>query len=66
MLCQSFLALGLVDEIRLMIAPVLLGEGLRLFGDSDAETRYTLKDVVAYKTAFVGLSYVSQSTNSKT
>src|SRR6202044_1737384 len=33
-LAQSFLKLGLIDEIRLMIAPVLLGEGLRLFGDS--------------------------------
>jgi dihydrofolate reductase len=32
MLCQHFLELGLVDEIRLTIAPVLLGEGLRLFG----------------------------------
>ena len=32
MLCQRFLELGLVDEIKLMIAPVLLGEGLRLFG----------------------------------
>jgi len=66
MLCQSFLALGLVEEIRLMIAPVLLGDGLRLFGDSGAETRWKLKDMVAYKTAFVELSYVSQSTNSKT
>ena len=32
MLCQRFLSLGLVDEIRLTIAPVLLGDGLRLFG----------------------------------
>ncbi|MGA2592418.1 MAG: dihydrofolate reductase family protein [Bryobacteraceae bacterium] len=30
MLCQSFLRLDLVDEIRLAIVPVLLGEGLRL------------------------------------
>src|ERR1700753_840458 len=32
MLAQRFLSLGLVDEIRLTIAPVLLGDGLRLFG----------------------------------
>src|SRR5581483_2594147 len=32
-LCQQFLVLGLVDEIRLTVAPVLLGGGLRLFGD---------------------------------
>ncbi len=37
MLCQRFLSLGLVDEIKLTIAPVLLGEGLRLFGDSLTE-----------------------------
>ena len=57
MLCQRFLALGLVDEIRLTIAPVLLGEGLRLFGDSLTEERWNLKDVVAYKNGFVELSY---------
>ena len=57
MLCQSFLRLGLVDEIRLSIAPILLGEGLRLFGDSNSEARWQLKDVVAYKTGFVELVY---------
>jgi dihydrofolate reductase len=30
MLSQRFLELGLVDEIRLTIAPILLGDGLRL------------------------------------
>ncbi len=63
MLCQSFLRLGLVDEIRLMIAPVVLGDGLRLFGDSGTEQKWHLKDVVAYKNGFVELSYRSQSTS---
>ncbi len=63
MLCQSFLRLGLVDEIRLMIAPVILGDGLRLFGDSGTEQKWHLKDVVAYKNGFVELSYRSQSTS---
>jgi dihydrofolate reductase len=54
---QSFLRLGLVDEIRLMIAPVLLGEGLRLFEDSGAEQRWRLKDVAGYKNGYVGLWY---------
>src|SRR5277367_3664986 len=57
MLSQSFLSLGLVDEIRLMIAPVLLGDGLRLFGDSGTEQEWHLKNVVAYKNGFVELSY---------
>ena len=56
-LCQRFLELGLVDEIRLTIAPVLLGEGLRLFGGSLTEERWNLKNVVAYKNGFVELSY---------
>ncbi len=57
MLCQRFLELGLVDEINLTIAPVLLGEGLRLFGGSPPEQRWNLKNVVAYKNGFVELSY---------
>ncbi len=64
MLGQSFLRLGLVDEIRLMIAPVTLGEGLHLFGDSGTEQKWLLKNVVAYKNAFVELSYTRQSTDS--
>jgi dihydrofolate reductase len=61
MLCQSFLRLGLVDEIRLSVMPVLLGDGLRLFANSSAETRWRLKDVVAYKTGVVELYYGRES-----
>lgn len=57
MLCQGFLALDLVDEIRLTIAPVLLGDGLRLFGGSLTEKRWDLKNVTAYRNGFVELSY---------
>jgi dihydrofolate reductase len=60
MLCQGFLSLGLVDEIRLTVAPVLLGDGLRLFG-SLAETRWDLKNVVAYRNGFVELSYTAST-----
>lgn len=63
MLCQSFLRLGLVDEIRLSIAPVSLGDGLRLFDNSSPEQRWQLKDVVAYKTGFVELWYGRASRN---
>jgi len=64
-LCQSFLRLGLVDEIRLAIVPILLGDGLRLFDDSYTEQRLRLKNVAAYKTGLVELSYQLQSSPSK-
>ena len=56
-LCQRFLELGLVDDIRLMIAPVLLGEGLRLFDGLPRVERWSLKNAVAYKNGFVEVSY---------
>jgi dihydrofolate reductase len=59
MLCQRFLELGLVQEINLMIAPVLLGEGLRLFEGSLTEASWNLKNVVAYKNGFVQLAYTA-------
>jgi dihydrofolate reductase len=51
--------LGLVDEITLTIAPVLLGEGLRLFDGSLKEKRWDLTKVTAYKNGFVELSYAA-------
>jgi len=65
MLCQSFLRLSLVDEIRLAIVPVLLGDGLRLFDNSGFESRWQLKDVVAYKTGMIELLYRSRSTSAQ-
>ena len=55
-LAQRFLALRLIDEIKLIVAPVLLGDGLRLFGPL-AEQQWALKNVVAYKNGFVELTY---------
>src|SRR5579863_3574223 len=61
LLCQRFLELGLVDEIKLTIAPVLLGDGLRLFGGLLTEKVWDLKNVVAYKNGFVELSYAAST-----
>lgn len=56
-LTRRFLELGLMDEISLTIAPVLLGDGLRLFDNSLTEQRWDLQNVVAYKNGFVELCY---------
>ena len=59
-LCQRFLELGLVDEIRLTIAPVLLGDGLRLFAGAPREQRWKLQNVTAYRNGFVELVYAQR------
>ena len=61
LLSQQALELGLVDEIRLTLAPVLLGDGLRLFGHLTSEKRWDLKNVTAYKNGFVELHYAART-----
>ncbi len=39
---ESFLAAGLIDEITVSIAPILLGRGSRLFGELDRDVLLTL------------------------
>jgi dihydrofolate reductase len=49
-LVRSLLARGLVDELVLMIHPTVLGQGLRLFGDSS----FTKLELVSAVTADTG------------
>ncbi len=47
-LVRSLLALGLVDELRLMVFPVIVGGGLRIFADDRAKLSLSLTELVRY------------------
>jgi dihydrofolate reductase len=55
-LVQSMLALGLVDELRLVVAPALQGNGRTLFG-ADLRSRLTLTRHVVTPTGYLLLDY---------
>lgn len=56
-LAKAFLRLQLVDEIRLSVIPIILGEGTVLFDQSGMEQPLHLKEVTAFKTGMVELWY---------
>lgn len=57
MLVKEMLRLGLADEICQSIAPVIIGDGIPFFDQVGVESKLHLKDVKAYKSGFVELSY---------
>lgn len=57
-LAQTLHAHGLIDEIRLLTAPVLLGKGKRYFTDAVAPTAMTLIDSRTASTGVVITTYV--------
>jgi dihydrofolate reductase len=51
------LRLGLADELRYSILPVLIGDGIRFFDRLDGDVALHLAEVKAYKSGMVGLRY---------
>ncbi len=51
------LRLGLADEIRYSILPVLIGDGIRFFDRLDNDTALHLAEAKAYKSGMVELRY---------
>ncbi|NEK60051.1 dihydrofolate reductase [Geodermatophilus sabuli] len=56
-LCQTLLREDLVDELRLVLAPVVLGPGKRLFGDGITPGGWQLTDSQVTPTGVLLLSY---------
>ncbi|TJV40287.1 MAG: dihydrofolate reductase [Mesorhizobium sp.] len=56
-LIQTLLANGLIDEIRLMIFPLLLGKGKRLFGDDAMPAAFKLAKSQTTSTGVIIATY---------
>jgi dihydrofolate reductase len=54
---QSFLRAGLIDEMTITIIPVLLGEGIPLFGQLSEDLHFTLVSSRSYDFGFVQNTY---------
>jgi dihydrofolate reductase len=55
---QSFLRDGLVDEITLTTIPVLIGEGIALFGSLARDIKLRLLETRSWKNGFVQSKYL--------
>jgi dihydrofolate reductase len=60
-LAQTLMANNLVDEYRLMVYPVVLGQGKRLFRDADAVKRLRLTQSQATSAGVLLLKYEPQA-----
>ncbi len=56
-LVQTLLAHGLIDEIRLLIYPIVLGQGKRLFGSESLPTSFRLTRSATSKTGVLLTTY---------
>jgi dihydrofolate reductase len=56
-LVQTLLRADLVDELRLVVAPVVLGEGKRLFGDGAIPRSWRLTSSAATPTGVLLCTY---------
>lgn len=57
MVSAECLRLGLADEVRYSILPILIGDGIRFFEQLDGDVPLHLAEVKAYKSGMVELGY---------
>jgi len=59
------LRLGLAEEVRYSILPILIGDGIRFFDRLDKDVALHLAEVKAYKSGMVALRYAVQGRRGK-
>lgn len=57
---QSFLRAGLVTDMVITVAPVLIGEGISLFGPLEEDIRLELQECRGYPAGYAQLRYKAQ------
>jgi dihydrofolate reductase len=55
---QQFLAAGLINDLTLSVIPIVLGDGIRLFAQSEQEFPLQLRQSRAFESGLVQLEYV--------
>jgi dihydrofolate reductase len=55
--CGDCLRLGLADEVRYSILPILIGDGISFFEKLDKDVALHLVEVKAYKSGMLGIRY---------
>ena len=57
LVCGECLRLGLADEVRYSILPILIGDGIRFFEELDRDIALHLTEVKAYRSGTVEVCY---------
>ena len=57
MVSSECLRLGLADEVRYSILPIVIGDGIRFFDKLDTDVALHLAEVKAYQSGTVALRY---------
>ena len=59
-LVHTLLEHDLVDELHLLVYPIVLGAGKRVFGNRGPDLRFRVKNTTPYPTGVVGLHYIRE------
>lgn len=54
---QSFMREGLIADMKIAIVPILIGEGIRLFGELGKDVDLTLESISDFKSGLIQMQY---------